>query len=274
MPYAKNSTIVRYDTTEKFGDTAALTYYNASETSELKTTGYDGGVFDGRYIYFIPFFDGSCPTPATKAFHGNVLRYDVTKEFKNPLSWSAYDAGKISDIATKGFSAGSFDGRFAYFAPWHAGEAGTNKDGKTICGHGRVLRYDTTSDSGGSFMLKYVDYGHNGGLGAALPGTTFLLNTENGALSISSNTIPQPGRHYVVGVYDGEKIKLFIDGKLVNERTGAGKIVSSKTSLNIGKLHEGKGLFNGKIEHVNILNIAVTGEWIELQYKKKKTAIK
>jgi hypothetical protein len=36
----------------------------------LNSKGYGGGVFDGRYIYFAPNYNGV-------GFHGNVLRFDA-----------------------------------------------------------------------------------------------------------------------------------------------------------------------------------------------------
>ncbi|MHC4695260.1 MAG: hypothetical protein ACYTFA_00805, partial [Planctomycetota bacterium] len=36
--------------------------------------GYDGIVFDGRYVYFSPGFNGA-------QFHGEVLRYDTQGDF-------------------------------------------------------------------------------------------------------------------------------------------------------------------------------------------------
>ena len=43
--------------------------------------------------------------------------------------------------------------------------------------HGKILRYDTLGTNG-AFSLRYCDYGHNGGLCAAVPGPSFLVNTE------------------------------------------------------------------------------------------------
>jgi hypothetical protein len=104
------------------------TYDDAGNTSPLTNTkGYIGAAFDGRYVYFVPWNDGT-------SYHGKVLRYDTQGNFSNSASWSAYDAGNTSPLTnTKGYVGAVFDGRYVYFAPY--GDGGTY--------HGRVLRYDT-----------------------------------------------------------------------------------------------------------------------------------
>jgi hypothetical protein len=50
----------------------AFEAYDAGNTSGLNTVGYNGGAFDGRYIYFAPWRDSE------ELRHGRVLRYDTT----------------------------------------------------------------------------------------------------------------------------------------------------------------------------------------------------
>src|SRR5438128_874404 len=61
--------------------------YDAGNTSGLATRGFLGAVFDGRYVYFVPEFE-------TDNSHGRVLRYDTHGGFKDPMSWTGYDAGQ------------------------------------------------------------------------------------------------------------------------------------------------------------------------------------
>jgi hypothetical protein len=49
-----------------------------------ENSGLFGAVFDGRYVYFVPQHDGNRD--------GTVLRFDTHRQFRNPASWSAYDA--------------------------------------------------------------------------------------------------------------------------------------------------------------------------------------
>ncbi|MBS3108624.1 LamG domain-containing protein [Candidatus Woesearchaeota archaeon] len=57
---------MKYDTQSDFASSSSWSSFNASSTGGLDTVGYAGGVFDGRYVYFVP------------SFNGNMLRYDTT----------------------------------------------------------------------------------------------------------------------------------------------------------------------------------------------------
>jgi hypothetical protein len=258
VPYA-NSVAVRYDTRGEFSDPACWTAYDAGNTSGLDTRGYDGAAFDGKYIYYIPFWEGES---IYAGFHGKLLRYDTQKAFTDRAAWDARDAGNTGGIRPVGFNGGAFDGRFIYFAPWRQG---TDPDGAAQA-HGRVLRYDTTG-SRASFSLRYMDCGHNGGLCAALPGPAFLVNTDRGVLNARADRNPGPGTHHLTGVYDGKKIQLFIDGVLEGEEEGAGRILTGDSDLLIGRVQDGLGYFTGKISEVRVSGVARSAGWIKTEYQ-------
>lgn len=101
--------------------------------------GLAAGVFDGRYIYLIPYYSGS--------FHGHVARYDTQATFDSSGSWDVYDVTAV-DSNAKGFYGGVFDGRYLYLVPHNNGGY-----------HGHVAQFDTkkvkrvpNSISGGSFF--------------------------------------------------------------------------------------------------------------------------
>ena len=96
-PYAHGH-VTRYSIEGDFHSDAAWSRYDASRTQGLVTQGFYGGVCDERYVYFVPFNDG-------KQFHGRVLRYDTTRDFQSPESWSAYDAGKTEGMTSVGYKA-------------------------------------------------------------------------------------------------------------------------------------------------------------------------
>ncbi|MHC4156399.1 MAG: hypothetical protein ACYST6_15965 [Planctomycetota bacterium] len=120
--------VLRYDTSQGFSDLSAWAAYDPGHDGVGKDPdGYAGAVFEGRYVYFVPYYNGSDQ-------HGEVLRYDTTGDFNNVSSWSAfdpndYDVGADAD----GFDGAVFDCRYIYFVP---AENGTEF-------HGEVLRYDT-----------------------------------------------------------------------------------------------------------------------------------
>jgi hypothetical protein len=251
VPYGECPVAVRFDTRRPFTDDKAWQAY------ELKCTpgmilGFDGACFDGRYVYYIPYYDEG------KVAHGVFLRYDTQGDFADASSWSCSDATHTEGLFTGGFNAGAFDGRFIYCAPWL-------KDGEFVPGRigggGNVLRYDTTGKQA-SFDLRFCDMGHNGGLCAALPGPRFLINTEQGSRSIAANRAPPAGRHHFAGVYDGKTISLFIDGQLVNRQPATGRLEQNETDLAIGRVLDGAGKFLGAIEEIRISAAARDAEWL------------
>lgn len=255
-----NTVSVRFDTTGNFTDAEAWSAFDATGTSGLTCSGYDGAIFDGRYVYFIPFWEGEDPG---YGFHGNMLRYDTQGDFADSNSWQAVDAGKTSDLSTVGFNGGAFDGRFIYMAPWRCGTT----DGGDPIAHGNVLRYDTVGENA-SFSLRAVDFGHNGGLCAAVPGPSFLVNTERGVLNVRANRNLSPGRHYLAGVYDGRKITLYIDGVAVAEQNGSGRIQACDAQIAIGRIEDGRGDFGGHILDVGISSAARDADWVAARYDK------
>ena len=54
----------------------------------MRWTGYDGGFFDGRYIYYVPFLEEHTGLKNQKLkFHSQALRYDTQKPYDDPASW-------------------------------------------------------------------------------------------------------------------------------------------------------------------------------------------
>jgi hypothetical protein len=134
-------------------------------------------------------------------------------------------------------------------------------DGDSPDLHGRILRYDSTGKNG-TFSLRWSDVGHNGGLCAAVPGPNFLVNTENGALSIAAHKALTPGWHHVAGVYDGRSIRLFIDGVLAAEREGSGRLARNTVDIEIGRIQQGVARFPGVVSEVRVSDVARSGAWI------------
>jgi len=121
--------VLRYDTQGDFKNTASWESYDASGTDSLDMVGFAGAVFDGRYVYYIPFSDANFR-------HARVLRYDTEGDFDAAGSWDAYDAGMTGGIGTKGYNGAVYDGRYIYLTPF----------GYEPMAHARALRYDTQAD--------------------------------------------------------------------------------------------------------------------------------
>ena len=266
VPYY-NSTAVRYDTHGEFTDTGSWQTRDIGNVSGLFTGGSDGGFFDGKYVYFVPFVmpgEGIVNRGKKVAFHANFLRYNTEKDFFDDTSWEAVDASSADGLETIGYNAGAFDGRYFYGAPWRHGIA----DDPGF--HGRIQRYDTVGTQG-SFSLRYCDYGSNGGLNAAVMGPSFIVNTVNGPLSVAAHKALLPGRHHIAGVYNGRTIKLFVDGVLAAVRTGSGTIQTNDVSVVIGSMLNNDARFKGIIENVRISNTARSDDWIKTEYHNQSS---
>jgi hypothetical protein len=94
--------------------------------------GYDGLVFDGFYLYYVPYY---CRKPwHDKITHGHVLRYDTRMSFQDSAAWESVNMAATVYPELEGFIGGGFDGRLVYLAPVK------NQGGY----HGNVAAYDTT----------------------------------------------------------------------------------------------------------------------------------
>ena len=130
---------------------------------------------------------------------------------------------------------------------------------------GRILRYDTVDS--GSFSLRYCDYGHNGGLCAAVPDPSFIINTNDGPFSVSAHRVLDGGWHHLAGMYDGELIKLFIDGSLIAERAARGTLQQSTADIAIGHIDGGNATFRGEIREVTVDDVARNHDWIRSRHQ-------
>jgi hypothetical protein len=111
---------------ETFNDITDATNWSSFTITSVTAgaAGYVGAGFDGRYIYFVPSYNGTS--------HGIVARYDTQSSFPTAASWQTFDTTTVN-IDSRGFNGGVFDGRYMYFAP-HDKTAGFN---------GVITRYDT-----------------------------------------------------------------------------------------------------------------------------------
>lgn len=75
----------------------------------------------------------------------------------------------------------------------------------------------------------------------------------------------------IVGTYDGDKLRIYIDGELNNTSSSyPGNILPSTNSLIIGSYDtSGNYSLNGKIDDVKISKIARSEEWIKTEYNNQ-----
>jgi hypothetical protein len=133
-------TIIRYDSTLSFTASSSFTTFTLS-TFGASTRGFNGGVYDGRYVYFVPAYNGAFN-------HGTIVRYDTTVSFTTSSSFSLFDMRTTIHTTCRGFCGGVFDGRYIYYVP----------TGKDITKSGTIVRYDTAQpfSSASSYLTFFL----------------------------------------------------------------------------------------------------------------------
>ncbi|MFA7718138.1 MAG: myxococcus cysteine-rich repeat containing protein, partial [Candidatus Absconditabacterales bacterium] len=124
VPYENNGEVMRYDTLGSFNSTDSWVAFDpGSNGVGTDPDGFWGATFDGRYVYFVPYYNGS-------AFHGEVLRYDTYETFADANSWTTYDPGSNGvGSDPDGFRGGIYKAPFVYFVPHYNG---TEWDGEVM----------------------------------------------------------------------------------------------------------------------------------------------
>lgn len=118
--------VTRYDTQAAFGVAGSWTTFDLT-TVNAGAKGFIGGTFDGRYVYFAPYYNGQ--------YDGVVARLDTQGTFGQAASWSTFDVKTVNSAAVAFYGA-VFDGRYVYFVPDTNGASG------------RIARYDTQATFG------------------------------------------------------------------------------------------------------------------------------
>ncbi len=100
---AYSGVVVRYDTQGAFGDASSWIGYDLSAV-DATAQGFSGGVFDGRYAYFIP------------ASNDTLVRYDTLAPFASASSWTVVSTSKLPGTG-QNFGGAYFDGKYVYLFP-------------------------------------------------------------------------------------------------------------------------------------------------------------
>jgi len=116
--------VLRFDPSGAFDDPASWDNFDSTQVS-ADSRGFIDGLFDGRYLYLIPFCNSE--------HHGQVTRYDTHLPFSDAASWTVFDTTKVHQNS-RGFVSGCFDGRYIYLSPYQLNHSTQ---------HGQVTRFDT-----------------------------------------------------------------------------------------------------------------------------------
>ncbi len=137
MPHeTEHALAARYDTQADFATAGSWSTFETTTLNQY-AGGFTGGIFDGRYVYFLP---GRAQT----AFPSVVTRYDTQASFSTASSWAVFDTTALgaTSFSTWLYSGGAFDGRYVYLIP-------PNGD--------PLLRYDTQGSFGSTQAWESVD---------------------------------------------------------------------------------------------------------------------
>ena len=250
--------VVRFDTTGDFEDREAWSAMDAAAAHEFEPAGWKGGFFDGRFVYFTPFRGEVSVGSSRSPFHGNVLRYDSAGSFEDADNWAVRDAGFTDWLHTTAFTAGVSDGRYLYAAPWR----GDLDDGGSTGGF-----CDTIGNRGG-FSLRACEYGHNGGLGGAVGGPSFIVNTDAGPFTARAKRALDTGWHHLAGVYDGGSVTLYVDGAIAASGPARGRLLGQEEDIAMGPIADGSARFWGEIGETCISASARKEEWVRTRYEE------
>jgi hypothetical protein len=126
--------VVRYDTTLRLTSVGAWDGFDPSTVLPpgTGTAAFQGAVFDGRSVYFVP-----------QGQFSGALKYDTQQDFDSNLAWSAIDTRQLNPAAY-GFFGGAFDGHYVYFVPG-------------VSTSGLAVRYDTSAQFGSNSSWLQFD---------------------------------------------------------------------------------------------------------------------
>ena len=126
-PKTCHGQVTRYDTHGKFEVETSWDFFDMTNIHP-NYKGYHAALFDGRYIYFIPYISSIEPL----IYNGNIIQLDTHGNFLSADSWSCFNTAEIFPKSV-GFIGGTFDGQYLYFAPYHNGDSR----------YGQVVRYNS-----------------------------------------------------------------------------------------------------------------------------------
>lgn len=95
----------------------------------------------------------------------------------------------------------------------------------------------------------------------------FRINDKNFSLDWEQIAAPKLNEWYnIVGTYDGEKIKMYINGEEINSLSKEGILTINEKPAFIGSSSNNDNFFNGEIDEIAIYNKALTKDEVKALY--------
>ena len=111
-------------------------------------------------------------------------------------------------------------------------------------------------------VTKISNNGWGDGYGIVRVGGAIRFWVNYWAGEFVEAALPEDTWTHVAGTYDGEKLRLYIDGELAAEKAFTGTINHSTAPISIGSAPGGSYLWGGSVDEVRLWNVARTGEEI------------
>ena len=160
-------------------------------------TGFNGGFTDGRYGYFVPYYNGM--------YHGRVARVDLQNFTTSGVIW--LDLAAV-DSGLAGFTSGFTDGRYGYFVPYQNSGGYSGKLARVDLGNfttSGVTWLDLAAVNAGlkGFAGGFTDghYGYFVPYGGSGVGRVDLANFTAGGVSMQYNLFSSFGGSFTDGRY-------------------------------------------------------------------------
>lgn len=187
---------------------------------------FEGGVYDGRYVYFVPAYIPG-PPPSGGAF-SLLVRYDtLATDFTAGSAWTIVDLTTLNSSA-HGYSGAIFDGRYVYLVPSLNGllaRYDTTGSGLSAAGSWTFFDVSTLNSSavgfrGGTYDGRYVYLAPNnsGVSGYVAQYDTHSTISSLGAWSFFDVGSLSGAKGFVGAIFDGVNVYFVPQGSGSNSK--------------------------------------------------------
>jgi hypothetical protein len=135
--------------------------------------------------------------------------------------------------------------------------------------------YPTVSNKYQHILVKGVGESRQYGMWLSVNGTSQIFRNVNGVVGQTDVTISKPwvvnAWNYIMLVYNGSTIKIYLNGLEVFSENASGNITHTNSNVNLGGEPTQSFLFVGNITNGQIYNRALTADEIFQNYNTQKT---
>lgn len=138
-------------------------------------------------------------------------------------------------------------------------------------GNGNNIVLSKSNIKDGDYLTQYA-ISTIGNLYPKMPGTIKLSFSIDGVLNTiktEENVLISNKWHLLTGIYDGSKMSLYVNGKLLAGRTVIGKLDVYNFDLLLGKTPTKELFTSGSFDDLKVFNKALSRNEIELLYNNK-----